>query len=160
MTTPQQSAAREQAESIVLKFTGVAVLTGAVPVPATSLAIVAENAAMVAAVASAMRVPVSLGAVVGSMGALGAANVFGRAVFVEGARALGWFGGPLGVGGVMALGATTAGLQTWTLGQLAISLCANGGAPLQPEVARAVIDAAGESYKSARERAKEEARKE
>lgn len=113
--------------------------TGAIPVPGASVAIVAENGAMIAAISSEMDVEITVGAVVEALGVAGAVNAIGRAVFVEAARAMGWFTGPFGVGGVMALGSVTAGLQTWVLGELAIALCARGGRPMPPEVTRKVL---------------------
>jgi hypothetical protein len=132
--TPAQIA---DAERIVRAFTAAAAATGAIPVPGASFAVVAENATMVAAVSSALGVEVTVAKVVASMGARAAVNQLGKRVFLEGARAMGWFAGPLGVAGVSALGATTAALQTWSVGQLAIAIGRNGG--------RVLDEAAGES---------------
>ena len=142
---------RDRAESLVRKFTGVALTTGAVPVPAASAAVVAENAAMVNAVAAAMGVPVSVGTVVKSMGPVGCANVLGKAVFMEGARLLSWGAGPGGMAAVSALGATTAGLQTWVLGQLTIAICEHGGKRLPSELSAGVVDTAKRSFDKIRD---------
>lgn len=128
------------------QFTVAAAATGAVPVPAASAAIVAENAAMVNAIASAMGVPVSAATVVASLGPAGMANVFGRTVFVEAARAIGWAAGPLGLAGVSALGASTAALQTWIVAELTIAVCEHGGGKLPPAQAKPVIAAAREGF--------------
>lgn len=139
-----------QARKIVRSFTVVAMATGAIPLPGASVAIVAENGAMIAAMSSELGVEVTLGAVTEALGVAGAVNVIGRAVFVEAARAMGWFAGPFGVGGIMVLGATAAGLQTWVLGELALAICARGGAPLPPPVARQVLADASASFEAAR----------
>ena len=143
-------ARRDHASSHVRTFTVVAMATGAVPVPGASIAIVAESAAMVNAVASAYGVSISVGTVVAALGPAAAVNAIGRAVFVEGARLLGWAAGPFGIGAVSALGAATAGLQTWTLGQLAIALSENGGIPLAVDQAQHVIAGARETFDSFR----------
>lgn len=145
---------RENAERRLLELTGGAMLIGAVPVPAASTAIVAENAGMIAVIASEMGVPVTVETVLGSLGTVGTINIVGRTVFVEGARLLGWFAGPLGVPGVCVLGATTAGLQTWVIGRIAIAICEAGGRELSTTEARAVISAAKASFSSVKARAR------
>ncbi len=133
MTTNAPSPSPSQiadAERVVRGFTAGAAAIGAIPVPGASVALVAENAAMVAAISATLGVEVTLTQVAASIGIFGAANQIGRRVFLEGARAMGWFAGPLGVAGISALGATTAALQTWTLGHLAIAIGRNGGRPL------------------------------
>lgn len=127
-------------------FTAAAAATGAIPVPAASAAICGETAVMINAIASAMGIPVSLKTVTLSMGKAMIANQIGRAVFVEAARALGWFAGPLGVAGVSALGATTAALQTWLIAELTIAICKSGGRVLTPDEARQVIEEGEESF--------------
>lgn len=134
-----QSSAHERARAVVLRYTGIAAATGAVPVPAASAAIVAENAAMINEVAGCFGVPISVSTVVSSLGMAGVVNVLGRALFVEAARLMGWFAGPLGVAGVSALGASTAALQTITLGFLAIAIAENGGAELERRNAQRAI---------------------
>jgi uncharacterized protein (DUF697 family) len=137
---------RPTAEGVVYRYTAITALTGAVPIPATTAAIIAENAAMVNEIAGCFGVPISVQTVVGSMGLVGTANAVGRAVFVEGARAMGWFAGPFGVAGVSALGAATAGVQTFVLGFLAVAIAENGGQALPRPQARTVIEAARREY--------------
>lgn len=127
-------------------FTAAVGATGAIPVPAASLAICGETAVMVNTIASAMGIPVSPKTVAMSLGKVWIANAFGRAVFVEGARALGWLTGPLGVAGVSALGAFTAALQTWVIGELTIAICKVGGRVLTPEEAEDVVSGAEDSF--------------
>lgn len=140
------SARRAKAERLVREFTATAGLMGAIPVPGVAAALVAHNAAMVAAVAHALGAEVGWADVVAAFGLVDGANVLGRTVFVEAARLLGWFGGPLGVWGISALGATTAALQTWTIGQLTVALCEAPDGRLDPERARAVVDEAGGTF--------------
>ena len=142
---------RERAESLVRRYTGIATATGAAPVPGASWAVIAENTAMVNNVASAMGVPVSVGTIVSSFGLVGTVNFFGKNLFIEGARLLGWGAGPLGIAPVMALGASTAGAQTWILGQLTIAICENGGNPLPSKKARVVMDDAAAAYEEVTE---------
>jgi len=134
------------ASRTVTKFTLAAMATGAIPVPATSAAIVAENAAMMTVLASQLGVPVTVETVTRSLGMAMTVNLLGRAVFVEAARAIGWFGGPAGVAGVSALGATTAGIQTWVVGHLAIEIARNHGRALAPAIARTAVRNATESF--------------
>jgi len=143
---------RERAEEILLAFVAAAAVTGAIPVPASSAAIVAQNAAMVNVVAAEMGVPVSLTTVAISLGPVGMINLIGRAVFVDAAKALGWFAGPFGVAGICLLGATTAGLQTWVLGQLVIAICEHGGMALPRQLAAEVMENAVHSYERVREK--------
>lgn len=97
---------------------------------------------MINAIASAHGMSVDLQTIITSLGLVGGVNLIGRAVFVEAARAMGWFAGPLGVGGVMLLGAFTAGMQTWMLGELAIAICENGGRAIPPDRTRTLLQAA------------------
>ncbi len=143
MPSPTQIAA---AHSTVVRFTVAATVTGALPVPAASLAIAAENAAMIAAIASDCGVPISVATVTESLGLAATANMIGRAVFVEAARFMGWFAGPFGVAGICALGATTAGLQTWIVGSIAIAIARNMGEPIPADAARAAVGQARASY--------------
>jgi uncharacterized protein (DUF697 family) len=147
MKTPDP---RSNAEKHVRNFTLAAMATGAIPVPATSLAIVAENVALLSAVAAEYGLQVSLGTIIASMGPATAANAVGRAVFVEAARVMGWFAGPFGVAGVSTLGAATASLQTWVFGQVAIAVCENGGIELAERVRRGVIESARSGFEGFR----------
>jgi uncharacterized protein (DUF697 family) len=146
MTSTIKPGSLTLAQQYVHRFTLAAMATGAIPVPGASLAIVAENAALVNAIAAAYGLDVSVATVVSSMGSAAAANAIGRAVFMEGARALGWFAGPLGVAGVSVLGSTTAGLQTWCLGQVAIAVCERGGGQLPKGDGRQLLDDAKQSF--------------
>lgn len=143
-TTP--SAIQTRAQDTVAAFTLAAAATGAVPVPGASLAIVAENAALVAAIGNIYGRSVNAESVVASLATLGGINTIGRTVFVEGARLMGWFAGPLGVAGVSALGATTAALQTWTLGQLAVAYFEGGDQPLTERRAKQLVEDAREAF--------------
>ena len=134
----------DAARKTVRGFTIAAMAIGAAPVPAASAVIVAENTAMVAVIASHYGVQLSFSRVVSALGVMGGLNVLGRTLFVEVARVLCWGAGPLGIVPVRALGASTAGIQTWVLGHLAIALCRNDGAELQAaQVAGVVSDAKG-----------------
>jgi hypothetical protein len=120
-----------KAESIVAWYTLAAAATGAIPVPAASAAIVAENGGMISHVASAMGIPITVGTVVESMGMMGVANMIGRQLFIEGAKLLSWGTGSVwALVGLSALGAGTAGLQTYIIGRLAIEIAKNGGEAL------------------------------
>lgn len=141
-TTTASYEPHDRARTVLLSFVAAATATGAVPVPATSLAIVAENAVMVHAIAATYGMTVDLQSVASSLGVIGSVNLIGRAVFVEAARAMGWFAGPLGVGGVMALGAFTSGMQAWMIGELAVAVCENGGRAIPPDRARTLLQAA------------------
>ncbi len=66
-TSPVSASSLVAAHHAVQRFTVAAMATGAIPVPAAFGAIVAENAAMVAVVAAACGVPVSLATVAASM---------------------------------------------------------------------------------------------
>ena len=151
MSTPivSPAARRPTAEAVVYRYTAIATATGAVPIPATSAAIIAESVAMVNEIAGCFGVPISVQTVVGSMGLIGTVNAVGRGIFVEAARAMGWFAGPAGVAGVSVLGAATAGIQTFVLGFLAVAIAENGGQSLPPPQARTVIAAARREYDQA-----------
>lgn len=120
----------DKVERVVRNFTATAALTGAIPVPGASVAIVAENLTMLTIISAKLGVEVTPQKVAASWGALAIVNAIGRRLFVEGARMLGWAAGPLGVAGISVLGALTAALQTWVLGQLVIAIAENGGNPL------------------------------
>jgi len=116
------------AESIVAWYTLGAAATGAIPVPAASAAIVAENGAMISHVASALGVPISVATVLESVSMMGMANLVGRQLFIEGAKLLSWGTGNVWtLAALCALGAGTAGLQTYIIGRLAIEIAKNGG---------------------------------
>lgn len=135
-----------RARRTLLKFVGAAAVIGAVPVPATSAAIIAHNAALVNLIAADLGVPITVQTVLASTPFVVQANVIGRAVFVEAARAGGWFAGPFGVAGVCALGASTSALQAWMVGELAIAIARNGGFALSVSEAQAAIRAARNGF--------------
>ena len=140
------SQGRGVAQGRVIKWTIGAAVAGALPVPGASSAVIAANVAMINDVASAMGMRVSISTVMGSFPLAASANVFGRAVFMELARAMGWAGGPLGVAGVSAAGALTAALQTWMVGQLVIAICESGGGVLSGGEAQSVLADAQASF--------------
>ncbi len=148
-----QTADRSLADRYVLYFTGIAAATGAVPVPAASAAVVAENVAMINTVAATMGVPVSPVTVTTSFGPALVLNQFGKTLFIEVARVLNWGAtGGLATAAVSAYGAFTAAGQTWILGHLTIAICENGGHELAAGVARRVVSEASESFKEVWER--------
>jgi len=138
----------EKATEIVAHYTLIASATGAVPVPAASLAVVAENGIMLALVADAMEVmPITVGTVLSSMGFAGPLNLIGRAVFIEGAKLLSWGTGSFWAAiGLSALGASTAGVQTYIVGRVAIEIGKNHGKTLRGREGRRVIDEAKADY--------------
>jgi len=137
---------RREAERIVARFTAAATTVGAMAVPSATLAIVAIDAAMLASLSETFGVRVSFATISASLGITGTANAIGRSIFVEAARALGWGAGPLGIAGVAALGATTAGLQTWVLGRLAIAVCEHGGERIPSVMTRDLVRDAKEAF--------------
>ncbi len=146
------------AQSHVRRFTLLAMATGAVPVPSGSAAIVAENTVMLGLIGSAFGQSISPGKVVASLGTLGTVNLIGRTLFVEGARLLGWASGPLGLPAVCVLGAATAGLQTWMVGQLAIAICEGGGEALDANTSENVVRGAHLSFEAFRAQSSSERR--
>jgi len=130
----------EEARAIVRGFTLLAAATGAVPAPGASGAIILENAVMFGAVGGTLGVTVTVEAVLASVGLVGALNMAGRQLFIEGAKLLGWATGPLGLPALCVWGAATAAGQAWALGQLAIAIARNGGSPLPPAATRKVLD--------------------
>lgn len=142
------TATEEQALQIVHRYTIFATGTGAVPVPAASAAIAAETGAMIAHIASTMGMPISVSTVIKSISLAGSLNIVGRTLFIEGARLLSAATGGFFTPAVMALGAATAGLQTYIIGLLAIEIVRNGGNPLPKEVTQQIKEYATQSYKS------------
>lgn len=136
-----------KARKTVLKYTVAAASTGAIPVPASSFAIVAEDAAMITHVGHVMGTPVTVETVVSALGVVGTINIIGRNLFIEGAKLLSWGTGSVWAAvGLSTLGASTAGLQTWILGNLAIAIVANDGKALERSHAKRVIADARASY--------------
>ncbi|MFO0695988.1 MAG: hypothetical protein U0230_20665 [Polyangiales bacterium] len=144
-----------RAESIVAKYTLIAAATGAFPVPAASSAIVAETAAMFGHLSSVLGAPVTWTSVFESLGFAAALNLLGRQVFVEVAKLLGWgAGGPLAAGAVSGVGATTAGIQTYVLGLLAIEIGKNDGRAITGEASRRLVEYGRAHYEAFLERAR------
>lgn len=142
VTSPQLDEARQ----IVREFTLLAIGTGAIPVPTASVALVLENATMFGVVGACLGTPVTVESVLGSLGVFTTLNMAGRALFIEGAKLLGWATGPFGLGGLCVLGGATAGGQTWALGQLAIAIGRNGGKTLSTAAAKQVLNLAMEEF--------------
>jgi uncharacterized protein (DUF697 family) len=131
----------EQESKVVLRtFVLAAIATGAVPVPAASAAIVAENALMISKIAGIYGCEITVGTIVASLGVLQTANMVGRQVFIEAARTLSWgaafSGAPILVS---AIGAGTAGLQTYLIGLIAIEIAKGGGEKLSRSVVNGII---------------------
>ncbi len=135
------------AKEVIAYYTLAASGTGAVPVPAASAAIMAQNGVMIAHVASKMGIKIDAATVISSLGITGSLNVVGRNLFIEGAKLLSWGTGSVwALAALSALGAATAGVQTYIIGMLAIEICKNNGKALSSEKAGAVIDHAKNSY--------------
>ncbi len=142
---------RARARNIIIAYTAAAMVKGAIPVPASSALIVANNAALFHHIQSIFGVPFSLGAVAGSIPTAALMNVAARTVFVEGARALSWGTGmPWGSVLVSGLGATTAAVQTATVGLIAMAVAENGGRPLSQAEQESVLAPLTELLKDAR----------
>lgn len=143
---------QESLEKIVRTYTLAAMGTGAIPVPAASAAIIAENAAMIGQIAACSGVPIGIKTVVEALSAATAVNVFGRQLFIEGARLLAWGTGNWWAHAALCgLGAATAGLQTYILGHLAIAICGNGGTLPQSRIDAVVRQAKREFAKIERD---------
>ncbi len=139
----------EDAKEVVAYYTLAATATGAVPVPAASAAIVAQNGVMIAHVASAVGVEITVANIIESMGLAATLNVVGRNLFIEGAKLLSW--GTASVWAAVALsaiGATTAGVQTYIIGRIAIEIGKNGGKPLAVSYTSKIIDDCKATYDS------------
>lgn len=140
------------ANEVVAYYTLAAATTGAIPVPAASAAIIAENSCMIAHIGSKLGVKINITTVASSMGAMGAANIIARNLFIEGAKLLSWGTGSIwAVAGLSALGATTAGVQTFIIGKLAIEIGKNNGHELSSDKAKSTIEEAKDGYKEFRE---------
>lgn len=130
----------QQSKAILTKYVLAATATGAVPVPAASAAIVAENALMINHIAAIYGHEISVRTVVASIGMLPAANMIGRAVFIEVARALCWGGAFVGAPVlVSAIGAGTAGLQTYLIGLITIEIAKRGGEKLSDSAVKDIF---------------------
>lgn len=137
----------QRATDIVDWFTLAAIGKGAFPVPATSLAIVANNGCMHTHVSADMGREVHWDDVFTSCGIMYSMNMIGRSVFVEGAKFLGWgTGNWWAFFGLSALGAPTAGLQTYIVGLIANEICKNEGKPIDKATLDRVIEFAKKNY--------------
>ena len=135
-----------RAREIIGYYTIVAGLSGGVPVPATSAMVVANNGFMLAHISAVMRQNISWSGVVTSLGLAGSLNIAGRSVFVEAAKALGWGTGSLwALAALSAVGATTASLQTYAIGLIALEMARNGGEPIAAGSAARAIESAREN---------------
>lgn len=138
-----------RAWDIVGWYTLAALVKGAVPIPAMSIAIVANNGFMIGHVSSALSEDVSWENIVASLGVSGALNTCGRAVFIELAKAVSWgTGSPWAAIALSCFGSATAGVQTLIIGSLAIEIAKKGGRRLTAKEADAVIAMANANYKS------------
>lgn len=135
-----ESDRNEEARNIVGWYTLAASATGAVPVPASSAAIVANNGFMIAHISSIYATTISWDNVLASLGIAGTLNIAGRAVFIEAAKALAWGTGSFwALAGLSAAGAATAGLQTYIVGLIAIEIAKKSGVALSTVEADALI---------------------
>jgi uncharacterized protein (DUF697 family) len=153
MTTPHSLASfpaiQNRLERIVGHYTALAAATGAVPLPAASAAIIAETSAMLTHLSAVAGRSVTLWAVVQNIGVISAINLFGKALFIELARTLGFLsGGPLIALLLSGCGAATAGVQTYVLGMIAIAILENGGHPLPDSVVQHKIDSCKDTYQN------------
>ncbi len=143
----QNRNAINQALETVAYYTVGASVTGAIPVPAASVAVVAENTAMVTHISSIYGQRVSINQIMQYFGVLGTINIFGRQLFIEGARLLSWGSGQWWAQGVLSvLGSTTAGVQTYIIGRLSIAIAENDGLSLTLEEASRIIKDAEAGY--------------
>jgi len=137
----------ENAREVVAWYTLAAAATGAVPVPAASAAIVAESSCMIAHVASVLGTPITVRSVLDTIGLMGTLNLAGRMLFIEGAKLLSWGTGSVwALVGLSAFGATTAGVQTYIIGRLAIEIGKNAGASLPAGKAAQIIKDCQKTY--------------
>ena len=137
----------EKAESIVKKYTILAAGTGAIPLPAASGALVGETGAMLAHLRSIFGCPIEWGTVAEAIGVAGGLNMLGKTLFIEFARSLSWgTGNPWAAVLISGFGATTAGVQTYIIGQLAIEIGKNNGEAITKKSAKKVITDAKQYY--------------
>ena len=139
----------EEAKAIMAKYVLAAAATGAVPVPASSAAIVAQNGIMINHLASSFGIQITISNVIESMSAASMLNVVGRNLFVEVAKLLSWGTGSVWAAAALsAFGAATVGLQTYIIGCIVIEIAKNNGKPLGTHFTREVIDDCKASYDS------------
>lgn len=136
-----------RAREILAYYTLGASATGAIPVPAASVAVVAQNGAMLSHIAAALEHNITFADIVTSLGVAGSLNVVGRNLFIEGAKLLSWGTGSIWAAALLsALGATTAGVQTFIIGSIAIEVGKNGGVPLASEETGKIVDECKDNY--------------
>ena len=141
-----QISTEKKAQSILAQYTFAAAATGALPLPAASAAIIGENAIIIAHIANAMGQKVGIAEIAASIGAMGMVNQVDKSRFMEVGKLLSWGTGGWTMPLLIGAGATTAGLQTYFIGRLAIEICKNGGTPLDHESVEAIRQSARESY--------------
>lgn len=102
---------------------------------------------MIAHVATVFGTPITVGSVLRTVEVMQTLNIAGRLLFIEGAKLLSWGTGSVwALLGLSALGATTAGVQTYIIGRLAIEIGKNGGAVLPPAEAAEIIKGCQKTY--------------
>ncbi len=102
---------------------------------------------MISHVASELGTSITLGSVFGAVKLMGTLNMAGRMLFIEGAKLLSWGTGSVwALVGLSALGATTAGVQTYIIGRLVIEIGKNGGAALPAGKAAQIITDCHKTY--------------
>lgn len=145
----QEVSLLDMAEKKLAQYVVAASATGAIPVPATSVALIAENTVMISEIASIFEIQIDFHIVMNSFSIVGVLNLIGREVFVEGAKLLAWGTGSIwAAAGLITLGATTAGLQTYMIGRLVIAICKNNGEPLNKKQASEIFKDAQTTYNS------------
>ena len=136
-----------QARRIVGWYTLAASGIGAVPVPASSAGVIANNALMIGHIQSIMDSDVSWNKVILSFGTATSLNLGGRTVFIEVAKLISWgTGSAWALALLSAVGASTAGLQTYIVGLIAMKIAEKGGSPLSSDKADEIIKHAKSSY--------------
>ena len=139
----------ENAKEIVAYYTLAAAATGAIPVPASSAAIIAENGLMLGHIQSALGETITVSSLSKSIGYAAGLNIVGRTLFIEGAKLLAWGTGSVWAASALsALGAGTAKLQTYIIGCIAIEIARNSGKPLDRRETGEIIDDCKASYDS------------
>jgi hypothetical protein len=152
----RQNDPEQFARDLVAYYTLVASGTGMAPYPAASAALVAENGMLLVHIGSVFGTQVTKEYVGEAFGMAGAINVAGRSVFVEIGKAVAWGTGQWWtLPALMAAGATTAGVQTYMVGLIAIEIARNGGETPPPDKVREMIATARETYSEFLKKAKE-----
>lgn len=137
----------KKAINTVAYYTVAASITGAIPVPASSAAIVGENAIMINHISAVYGQKITKKTIVKSLGIIGGANIIARNLFIEGAKVLSWGTGSVWAAPLLSLlGATTAGMQTYIIGMIAIEIVKNEGGILDFDTSSEVISSAKSNY--------------